>query len=133
MKPENRHDAYAGDHVSYHHWVKPDEIRVTYNPPSAKTPTKQYFCRLGICRLLKTEIGMAITIKSVMMLKLELQYQNTMRFMQCPPSIVLSQKYATGIHEQIEAIETARPWVHTSARRTKHNFRTLGSTMNRRS
>lgn len=46
---------------------------------------------------------------SVMMLNMAFVYQNANRLMHLPPSIDLSQKNATGWHEQMVTMKTASP------------------------
>jgi hypothetical protein len=68
----------------------------TYNPPSVKTSINDLFCLVGRFRFFKTGIGNMTMAKSVAMFKEAFVNQAANWFMHLPPSIVLSQKYATG-------------------------------------
>jgi hypothetical protein len=82
----------------------------TYKPPKAKTPIKLIFCLLGSCSLHKTGIGSSHVKKSVRILKPEKLNQRPSRLKQCPPSIDLSQKKATGLQaKQFAKMKTVPP------------------------
>ncbi len=80
----------------------------TYKLPKAKTNMRPIFWLRGNCSCFKSGMGNANTMMSVVMFRAELENQNASWFMQCP-SMVLSQKYATGRHMKKEPQSVQTP------------------------
>lgn len=69
-----------------------EEGLVAYNAPRAKTPISPHFWRWGRCSCFSTGIGSTKMATSVTMFREALANQTALRFMQCPPGRVRSQK-----------------------------------------
>lgn len=90
----------AFDHVAV--------VGSTHKLPKAKTKMRPIFWLRGNCSCLRSGMGNAKTMMSVVMFRAELENQKASWFMQWP-SIVLSQKYATGMHMKKEPQSVQTP------------------------